>query len=106
MTLAVLMAADPLPDASRPLFVQYRLLARDVLARSCVYTPSCSHYAERAVDGLGLLLGVPMALERWTRCHSDASRGGFYPRAEGGHLLDPPFAEGEVVSWSSLVLPF
>jgi hypothetical protein len=107
LTLAAVIAADPLPDPSAPLFAQYRLLARDVLARGCVYAPSCSHYAEEAVDSLGLLLGVPMALERWTRCHAGARSGGRYPRGDAGLLADPPFdGEGVAVPWSSLALPF
>jgi hypothetical protein len=93
---------------SAALFLQYRLLARDVLARSCRYEPSCSHYAEEAVDSLGLLLGLPMGLERWTRCHGGAGEDGLYPRGPGGLLRDPPFRreEGGDPTWSSLALPF
>ena len=97
------------PGPSFALFAQYRLVARDVLGRRCVYRPSCSRYAQESVDRLGLLLGVPMALERWTRCHSDARRGSFYPFGADGLLRDPPFGSEDERggrAWSSLALPF
>ncbi len=97
------------PGPACALFAQYRLVFAEVLARRCVYSPSCSHYAQRAMDRVGLLLGVPMALERWTRCHPDAAVGGFYSRGPDGLLLDPPFRgerSGGDPAWSSLALPF
>ena len=97
------------PGPSSALFAQYRLVARDVLGRRCVYRPSCSRYAQEVVDRLGPLLGASMAVERWTRCHSSARRGRFYPAGSDGLLLDPPFGsegKGGGRAWSSLALPF
>ncbi|MCK5115641.1 MAG: membrane protein insertion efficiency factor YidD [Candidatus Aegiribacteria sp.] len=88
------------------LFIQYRGLFRDLLARRCVYYPSCSHYGQDAVQSQGPVLGLMIALERWTRCTSAALRYGDYRTAEGNRLADPLNPGEEVICWGRFLLPF
>ena len=100
---------EEVPSPASALIWQYRGLVRDVLARGCVYSPSCSHYAEEAVRSRGLIFGAAMAVERWTRCHSGARESGFYTPDTRGALIDPPtgyLEEGGILSWSRAALPF
>jgi hypothetical protein len=110
---ALLLAALVADSGAGLLFGGYRLLASGSLGRTCVFTPSCSHYAEEAIEELGPLGGIPLALDRWTRCHPGA-RGEGYPRVvvmSGGRpmwrLSDPVDGpEPEVVPWGRYLLPF
>jgi putative membrane protein insertion efficiency factor len=43
---------------------------------SCIYTPSCSHYAYQAIAKYGVLKGGWLATRRILRCH---------PWGRGGH---------------------
>lgn len=43
---------------------------------SCIYTPSCSHYAYEAISTYGAWKGGGLALRRLLRCH---------PWGPGGH---------------------
>jgi hypothetical protein len=45
---------------------------------ACRYVPTCSHYAEEAVERYGVLRGGLMACGRLLRCHPLA-RGGYDP---------------------------
>ena len=47
----------------------YRLLLSPYLPPSCRYQPSCSQYAEEALDKYGALKGGMIALKRISRCH-------------------------------------
>jgi len=88
------------------LFDQYRAIFRDLLARRCVYSPSCSHYGQEAVESEGVLPGLAMALERWTRCSSAAYSHGDYEFTDANKLADP-IHPGEVVTcWGRYLLPF
>ena len=56
----------------------YRLLLSPYLPPSCRYQPTCSQYAEEALDKYGTLKGGMLALKRISRCHP-----------WGGHGYDP-----------------
>ena len=88
------------------LFTQYRVLFRDLLGRRCVYYPSCSHYGQEAVKSKGAVLGMMMAVERWTRCNSAAFSHGDYMRTIGNRLADPVDSGEDVTCWGRLLLPF
>ena len=47
----------------------YRLLLSPYLFPSCRYQPTCSQYAEEALDKYGALKGGMIALKRIGRCH-------------------------------------
>ena len=47
----------------------YRLLLSPYLPPSCRYLPTCSQYAEEALDKYGALKGGIIALKRICRCH-------------------------------------
>jgi uncharacterized protein len=48
---------------------------------ACRYYPSCSHYAEEAIDTHGLFYGVFLALKRLIKC-SQYYPGGYDPVPE------------------------
>ena len=93
-------------DHTDVLFVQYRGLFRDVLGRKCVYSPSCSHYAQEAIGTRGPVFGLMMALERWTRCTSAAFGYEDYIIDSNNKLLDPVEPGEEVTCWGRILLPF
>ncbi|MDE0555583.1 MAG: membrane protein insertion efficiency factor YidD [Candidatus Poribacteria bacterium] len=47
----------------------YRLLLSPYLPPSCRYLPTCSQYAEEALDKYGPFKGGMLALKRIGRCH-------------------------------------
>ena len=47
----------------------YRYALSPMLGRSCRFHPSCSEYAQEAVERHGALRGVWLALKRIGRCH-------------------------------------
>ena len=94
------------PDDGNLLILQYRILFRDQLGRECVFDPSCSHYAEEALEAEGLIPGFSIALERWTRCHGHALSRGDYVITSEGRAIDPLGLEKEITCWGKLLLPF
>lgn len=56
----------------------YKRLVSPWLPPACRYVPSCSEYAEEAVDRFGVVSGGLLALWRVLRCHP-FSRGGYDP---------------------------
>ena len=52
---------------------------------ACRYTPTCSHYAQEAIERHGLPTGGWMALKRLSRCQ---------PWGAGGHDPVPPASGG------------
>ena len=119
IVLLFLILADPImesPPAPEPeyleagvadaLFAQYRLLFRDLLGRTCAFSPSCSMYGQEAMGSLGPALGTMVALERWTRCHRGASGSPAYAAGPGGRALDPLTPEEETTCWGRSLLPF
>ena len=64
----------------------YRYLLSPWLGSHCRFYPSCSCYAQTAVERFGALRGSGMALMRLSRCHP-WSQGGIdeVPEKETGH---------------------
>ena len=88
------------------LFLEYRLLFRDLLGRTCVFSPSCSHYGQEAFHRFGPVLGTMASLERWTRCHRGSAGSPSYADGPGGRALDPLAPVEEVSCWGRSLLPF
>jgi hypothetical protein len=60
------------------LFRAYRVAIAPAIGPVCRFEPSCSHYAEEAIDRFGLPRGLALAGWRLLRCHP-FSRGGLDP---------------------------
>ena len=59
------------------LFIQgYRYAVSPLLGMHCCFHPSCSEYAQEALERHGMARGVWLALKRLARCH---------PWHPGGH---------------------
>ena len=56
----------------------YRAAISPLLGPRCRYIPSCSHYAEEAIELHGAGRGLLLAVRRLLRCHP-FSRGGLDP---------------------------
>lgn len=56
----------------------YRGLVRPVLAPSCRFEPSCSAFAQEAIERHGFVRGVGLGVRRVGRCHPFHA-GGFDP---------------------------
>lgn len=59
----------------------YQLVLSPWIGRSCRFYPSCSHYAQEAIDIHGAARGSYLTVQRLGRCH---------PWHEGGIDLVPP----------------
>jgi len=68
---------------ARFILFSYRTLIAPVLPTACKYYPSCSHYAESAINEYGAWRGGLMAIRRVLRCHPFA-RGGYDPVEKAG----------------------
>lgn len=53
----------------------YQLTLSSLFGRSCRHLPTCSEFADEALDRHGLWPGLWMALARFTRCHPLGSDG-------------------------------
>jgi uncharacterized protein len=53
----------------------YQWTISPMLSPACRYVPTCSEYAQEAVDRYGWLRGGMMALRRVLRCHPFADSG-------------------------------
>ncbi len=60
------------------LVAAYRYAISPMLGQSCRFHPSCSEYAQEALERHGALRGVWLALRRIGRCHP-WHRGGYDP---------------------------
>src|SRR5579863_876070 len=56
----------------------YKWAISPLLPPACRFVPTCSEYAQEAVERYGALRGVWMAMMRLLRCHP-FSRGGYDP---------------------------
>jgi putative membrane protein insertion efficiency factor len=63
---------------TRAVLSGYRTAIAPAIGPVCRYTPSCSVYAEEAVERWGVVRGGYLALRRVLRCHPFA-RGGLDP---------------------------
>ena len=53
----------------------YKRWLSPMLPAACRYVPTCSEYAEEAIDRFGVMRGGAMALWRLLRCHPLAGSG-------------------------------
>ena len=53
----------------------YRLVISPALPRTCIYYPSCSHYAQNAIMHHGFIRGIVLGAARIGRCNA-RFRGG------------------------------
>ena len=58
--------------------VMYRKMLSPLFPPSCIYTPTCSEYAETAIRRYGLFKGLRLAIRRILRCHP-FRKGGYDP---------------------------
>ena len=78
------MSMDLSPDVhiarglARALLRAYRAALSPLIGPACRYSPSCSVYAEEAIERWGVLRGGYLAARRLLRCHPFA-RGGLDP---------------------------
>ena len=56
----------------------YRVAISPALGQACRYEPTCSVYAQQAIQRFGVLRGSLLAVRRILRCHPFA-RGGLDP---------------------------
>jgi len=61
----------------------YRTFLRPVLGPSCRFWPSCSDFAQDAIESRGALRGLGMTLARLARCHP-FNPGGYDPVPKHG----------------------
>jgi putative membrane protein insertion efficiency factor len=70
---------------ARGLIAIYRYGISPVIGPRCRHLPSCSDYAEEAIDRFGVWAGGWMALARMLRCHPWGTSGlDFVPRELSG----------------------
>lgn len=66
---------------------------RSTLARSdmdlCAFRPSCSRFAQLAIDEFGTIRGILLGTDRLLRDGPSALDYGYRPAGDGRHLLDP-----------------
>ena len=53
----------------------YRVLLSPLLGPACRFEPTCSAYAEEAIERLGIIRGGALAVRRILRCHPFARAG-------------------------------
>lgn len=53
----------------------YKAFLSPYLPVSCRYTPTCSTYAEQAIQKYGVFKGIWLAAKRLSRCHPGGGSG-------------------------------
>jgi putative membrane protein insertion efficiency factor len=71
-------AARPVVAFLRLLLRGYRLMLSPLLGPSCRFVPTCSCYADEALESWGVWRGIGLSAWRILRCHP-FSRGGLDP---------------------------
>ena len=69
----------------------YRRLVSPLLGDNCRYRPTCSEYAQDALQNHGLIKGLWLAVRRLARCH---------PWRDGGYDPVPPGRRSDTTSSS------
>ena len=67
----------------------YQVTLSPLLGRQCRYVPTCSVYAEEALERFGVRRGSWLALRRLGRCHPWGGSG-YDPVPEGHEASRPP----------------
>jgi putative membrane protein insertion efficiency factor len=67
----------------------YKWAISPLLPPACRFIPTCSEYAQEAVERYGALRGAWMATLRLLRCHP-FSRGGYDPVERNVQCVQPP----------------
>ena len=75
--------------ALRGMIRAYQLFVSPLLLPSCRFLPSCSEYAEEAIERYGVLRGSGLALRRLARCHPWGGSG-YDPVPGEPRLFDHP----------------
>ena len=57
------------------LIAAYQRILSPYMPGACRYTPTCSHYAQEAIERHGLLRGSWLATKRLSRCQPWGGRG-------------------------------
>ena len=73
----------------------YKWLLSPWLLPACRYVPTCSEYAEEAIDRFGVLSGGWMAALRLLRCHPFV-KGGYDPVVRETPVWQSDFQQTEV----------
>lgn len=74
-------------------FYQYFISSQDIPA--CLFTPSCSHFAEQALTRFGIIKGLLLTSDRLQRCHTFSDKGKIYEfDFELKHYKDPVWHYG------------
>jgi uncharacterized protein len=70
-------------DVARALVAAYRLTLSPLMGYNCRYLPTCSQYADEAIQRHGLWAGGWMTLARLLRCHPFGTSGlDFVPKTK------------------------
>jgi hypothetical protein len=84
---------DASPSAAAATLYGYVSLYQKIFSTlkwsNCQFSPSCSHYAQEALNEHGALAGISMAGDRLIRCNRWAWDSGEYRLLSDGHLYDP-----------------
>ena len=73
----------------------YQRLLSPLLGPRCRFYPSCSHYAQEALERHGVKRGLVLTVKRLLRCH---------PGTKGGVDLVPSYFEKGNINYSDFTL--